>query len=144
MIGITTTAIPECVENIASRAFYCCKGLKEITLPNSVKEIGKLAFWGCSNLSNVCLNEGLTIIEDDAFEDCPNIRSFIIPNTVERLGEWALGRDPRESITFLGQVEDMWISFGRDIGAIYIPKNTMDFYKESIPDVLHDKLIELQ
>lgn len=144
VIGTTTTAIPECVENIASRAFYSCKGLTEIALPDSVKEIGKLAFWGCSNLSKVCLNDGLAIIEDGAFEDCPNIRSFIIPNTVERLGEFALGRDSIESITFLGQVDDMWASFGKDIGAIYIPKNTMDFYKESIPDILHDKLMELQ
>lgn len=143
VIGIANTVIPDCVEIIASRAFYSCKGLTEIALPDSVKEIGKLAFWGCSNLSKVCLNDGLTVIEDDAFKDCPNIRSFIIPNTVERLGEFALGIDSLESITFLGQVDDMWASFGRDIGTIYIPKNTMNFYKESIPDVLHDKLVEL-
>jgi hypothetical protein len=41
--------------------------------------------------------------------------SLTIPNTVERLGEWALGRDPRESITFLGQVEDFLCAKHKEI-----------------------------
>lgn len=41
--------------------------------------------------------------------------SLTIPNTVERLGEWALGRDSLESITFLGQVEDFLCAKHKEI-----------------------------
>ena len=100
--GILT--IPEAVTSIGSSAF----GNTAITAVvfNAVEcnEMGYLhwlnadyndiefesAFAGCSNISDITIGNGVKIIPDGAFKDITvNTNSFVIPNTVETIGNYA-------------------------------------------------------
>lgn len=80
--------IPETVDSIGEYAFYFNQVLSEITIPNNIKTIGFAAFAFMHKLETIHLSEGLQKIEDDAFAET-NIHSFIIPNSVEEIGEEA-------------------------------------------------------
>lgn len=51
--NVSTVKIPNSVEIIDERAFYCAEKLKTVVIPMSVKEINYQAFVGCKNLENV-------------------------------------------------------------------------------------------
>jgi hypothetical protein len=55
IVGCNTSVIPDdgSVSIIASRAFYNCNLLTEITLPTSLTEIKNLVFQGCEKLKTI-------------------------------------------------------------------------------------------
>ena len=67
--GCDNTVIPEDVEHIAARAFYCCQGLEEIVIPDAVEAVGEEAFYGCKNLTSVTLGEGVKELGNRVFPD---------------------------------------------------------------------------
>ena len=76
---------------IASRAFYNCTTLVDVTIPASVTGIGEQAFYGCSNLLSVIFgpNSQLESIGGWAFCDCSNLVSITIPAGVTNIGDSA-------------------------------------------------------
>ena len=73
------TSIP--VREIGYRAFYDCKGLKELHVPDSVRVIGDEAFSGCKQLATLDLGQGVTSIGRFAFWYCP-IGEINIPDSL--------------------------------------------------------------
>ena len=64
--------IPEGVEYISEKAFFCCSGFDgTLTLPSTLKGIGNSAFDGCRHFTgSLNLPESLEYIEDMAFYNC--------------------------------------------------------------------------
>ena len=71
--------IPPCVETIGTRAFTCCKYIKEITIPESVKVIDRDAFSDCESLEEIVISEGVEDIKEGAFDSCKSLSKIIIP-----------------------------------------------------------------
>ena len=81
---LTSITIPNSVTSIGDFAFTL-SGLIFIELPNSITNIGVQAFFGCYSLTSATLPIGLNNIE----QGCDNLKSIIIPNGVESIGEQA-------------------------------------------------------
>lgn len=67
---------------IGDRAFYLCKGLKDLQFSGSVKSIGKHAFSGCTGLTSIVLLPGTTSIGEKAFSQCDNVTMVAIAGEV--------------------------------------------------------------
>lgn len=65
--------IPEGVETIGYRAFWCCRNLSWVVLPDSLTTIGEEAFSVCQRLQSVDFGEGLKTIDCAAFSHCSNL-----------------------------------------------------------------------
>ena len=110
LLGIT---IPNSVTYIGDYAFRDCDGILGITIPNSVETLGSCAFNSCGKLKVVTFEEGckltvlnsnvfsntalteieipnsITIIGEYAFSCCKSLENVTIPNSVERIGQYA-------------------------------------------------------
>ncbi len=73
--------VPDTVEEVYAKAFYCNTKLTSITLSNIVKKIGSEAFYECENLNQIDFNQNLEIIESDAFRGC-NLQRIILPTSI--------------------------------------------------------------
>lgn len=60
--------------------------LISVEIPSNVKEISYEAFYNCSNLKTVILNEGLEIIGEYAFAYSYNLTEIALPSTLVSLG----------------------------------------------------------
>ena len=84
---ISRVTIPEGVERIQNRAFYCCENLTEISFPGSLREIRSGAFSGCRSLKYLTLPEGLLDVYDEALGECKNLTGVILPESTRSICE---------------------------------------------------------
>ena len=72
--------------------------LESVTIPGSinidginytVKEISGRAFYQCSNLKSLIISEGVEIVGERAFYNCSNLTSIQFPSSLRTIGEWA-------------------------------------------------------
>ncbi len=98
--GVEKVVIPENVTLISEFAFYGSENLKEVVLPNGLEEIAANAFGHCSSLTDIYLPYGLTCIEGSAFH-CAGLKSVIIPDTVNRITDYAFGYYSADDIEFV-------------------------------------------
>ena len=70
--------VPIGVTEIKSNAFWCCKGLVDITLPSTLKKIGSSAFSNCVSLKSIHIPLSVEYIGDYAFSSCP--RTYLQPS----------------------------------------------------------------
>lgn len=104
-------SIPEGVEKINQKAFFCKKNITEVIFPNSIKEIAENAFLAssieklylpgtiekcgvgtfsnCRELQEIEIGEGFKCIVAEMFEDCENLRIVKLPSTIEVIGKAA-------------------------------------------------------
>lgn len=97
--GCDNSIIPNGIERIEDQAFDGCGKLKAITIPKSVVLIGDAAFNNCSSLSSIVVDKENPIY--DSRNNCNAIietknntlrvgcKSTIIPNDVEKIGDYA-------------------------------------------------------
>ncbi len=170
---LTTVVIPDSVTCIVNAAFYGCSSLTEIVIPNSVTSIGASAFSRCSSLKNIVIPNSVTSIGEDAFSRCYSLKNVVIPNGVTSIGDRAFccapGRklvirnirklvtenEPTtvknassltsvtlpESLTELGK--DVFLGCEK-LETIYVPTTKANFYREHLPETLHDKIVEFE
>lgn len=117
------TALPLVIGSADSTVgvFNGCTGLTSITLPERLTEINNYAFSKCSNLKYVMFagTPAITKIGARAFEQCTSLvgknvgseqnpeYSFVVPKTVEYLGDYAFYFDAAlASVTFDGMEFD--------------------------------------
>ncbi|MBR3805868.1 MAG: leucine-rich repeat domain-containing protein [Clostridia bacterium] len=75
------------VTKIGDGAFYACYGIEELYLPDTVQEIGSSAFANCSSLLSVNTG-GAKVISDGAFARCQRLRTAVIGDSAEKLGNY--------------------------------------------------------
>ena len=170
---LTTVVIPDSVTCIVNGAFFGCSSLTEIVIPNSVTSIGDDAFSHCSSLKNIVIPNSVTSIGEGAFSRCYSLKNVVIPNGVTSIGDKAFccapGRklvirnirklvtenEPTtvknassltsvtlpESLTGLGK--DVFLGCEK-LETIYVPTTKANFYREHLPETLHDKIVEFE
>ena len=94
-------------------------------IPEGTTRIRAYAFAGCNLLESVTIPESVKKIGDDAFSGCTSLKSITIPESVTKIDEFAF--DDHSALT-----------------AIYVPAKKVDYYKELLPEELHDKIVELE
>lgn len=74
------------VKTVGDYAFSQCSALKLIIFPSGTETIGECAFVSCTVLGRVRFNDGLKSIGDCAFGGCTSLASFVIPDSVTKIG----------------------------------------------------------
>ncbi len=170
---LTTVVIPDSVTCIVNAAFYGCSSLTEIVIPNSVTSIGASAFSRCSSLKNIVIPNSVTSIGKDAFSCCYSLKNVVVPNGVTSIGDkafccssmrklvirnirkWVTENETTtvenassltsvtlpESLTELGK--DVFLGCEK-LETIYVPTTKANFYREHLPETLHDKIVEFE
>ena len=108
-------------------AHHLYKDGKEITnleIPKGVTVINKCAFNGCTGLTSVTIPEGVTSIGEDAFADCSALTTVTLPKGVNEM--------PDAFLDCTG------------ITTINIPAKKTDYYKERLPEELHQFIVEME
>ncbi|MBQ7819539.1 MAG: leucine-rich repeat domain-containing protein [Bacteroidales bacterium] len=103
--------LPENIKYIEDAAFMGCENLKTITPFNNVEEIGMIAFMNCSSLESISFGDKLTLIGDNAFDNCKSLKSISIKSVIPP--------------TLIG-------SLGKTAPTIYVPKESVNSYKNSV------------
>ena len=67
--GLEEIELPEDLEEIGERAFFCCTSLTEIEIPDPVETIGDYAFSLCVKLEKIELPEDLETIGPNTFDE---------------------------------------------------------------------------
>ena len=98
--GVEKVIIPEAVTLISEFAFYGSEKLQEVVLPQGLDEIAANAFGHCIALNEIALPLGLTCIEGSAFH-CTGLKSVVIPDSVNRIGDYAFGYYSADDIEFV-------------------------------------------
>ena len=99
-------------------------GCKSTIIPESVTKIEYNAFNNCPSLEGITIPESVEEIGECAFYNCESLKSITLPESVTKIDESAF--DDCSALT-----------------AIYVPARKVDYYKELLPEELHDKIIEL-
>ncbi|KAL3928045.1 MAG: hypothetical protein SGBAC_012818, partial [Bacillariaceae sp.] len=79
---LTYARLPEGLQIIPQRLFFCCEMLVDVNVPSSVIEIEEGAFACCARLASLDLPTGLISIGVNAFSSTP-FKHFHFPATVE-------------------------------------------------------------
>ena len=143
--SLESITIPQNITEINEGTFWMCEKLKSITIPQAVTEIGSNAFGYC-NITKIQLPENLKKIGNYAFNST-SLESITIPQSVTELGEdifyncLQLGSiycKPQTPPTWLGE-NPFAIHYNDpdydDYIGIYVPRSSVDLYKESWPTV---------
>ena len=119
---ITDLVIPSTVTSIGGYAFYKCSGLKSIVIPNGVTTIGVSAFYGCSGLTTITIPESVTSIGETGeylgsgvFSGCDGLTSILSLNSMPPTSK-----------------EGRLISFNNETCVVWVPKGSMNKYKEAV------------
>ena len=171
--SLTEIVIPSSVTSIGAAAFYGCSSLTEIVIPNSVTQIGYDAFSHCSSLKNIVIPNSVTSIGEGAFSHCYSLKNVVIPNGVTSIGDkafccssmrrlvirnirkWVTEKETTtvtngSSLTSVTLPESL-TELGKDVfhgceklETIYVPTTKANFYREHLPETLHDKIVEFE
>lgn len=101
---IEKITIPATVTTIPEMCFYGSENLKEVVLPETIKTIKSNAFSNCASLETVNLPYGLETIEGAAFH-CAGLKSVVIPDSVNNIGNYAFGYYSADDIEFVKDEE---------------------------------------
>lgn len=108
--NLTTITLPESVKTI-SGAFYQCSSLVTVNLPSGLQTIGSYSFVGCTSLKSVTIPASVTSIGSNAFASCTGLEQIVLlPTTPPTFSESC---------------------FYNVNCPIYVPKGTLDAYKEA-------------
>ncbi len=78
--GLTEVALPDTLDGIGDKAFYCCGKLNKLAL-GGVRTVGAEAFYGCEKLGELTLPERLKTIGKSAFERCSGLTRITVKST---------------------------------------------------------------
>lgn len=105
---IITVTIPDTVEYIGDSAFFWCDNLTTVNIGNGVKYIGNSCFIYCDKLKTVNVGSNLRCIGGGAFL-CKSLKSISLPNTVTRIGRYAIGYYEDDDTEEVKKVNDFQI-----------------------------------
>lgn len=124
--GLEKIVIPENVVLICEFAFYGSENLKDVVLPQGLEEIAANAFGHCPSLEDIYLPYGLACVEGSAFH-CTGLNSVVIPDSVNRIGEYAFGYFSADDIEFVKDEEFKIYGRSETTAEGYAIANEFDF-----------------
>ena len=111
---------------------YLIAGCKNTIIPNSITTIGTSAFSACLGLSTISIPNSVNKIEDFAFQGC-SLTSVFIPNSVIIIGEFAFAGSSLTNIDLPNSLKEIgnFAFFGCEkLNSIVIP-NSITSIEES-------------
>lgn len=90
--SLESIKIPASVDSIGTSAFNSCWTLKSVTIPRKVTVISNSMFTDCFELQKIRMKGKVSRIEDSAFENCYQLNDFVIPRSVEFIGNDVFNR----------------------------------------------------
>ncbi len=146
--SLHSLTLPDSLTSIGDFAFSDCSSLHSLTLPASLTSIGDCAFSCCKSLQSLTLPASLTSIGDDAFYRCESLQSLTLPDSLASIGDRSFwGCKSLQSLT----LPDSLTSIGDDafyrcesLRYIIIPENSVEKFKEMLPNELWEKLYYLK
>lgn len=142
-----------CDEITSYRNFYgCfsyCSSLKSINLPSGITSLGKGCFAECSSLTDIDLS-CITSLGDLCFMSCVNLKSVSLPTCVASLGQGCFYRCTGLASVYM-YAEHLPTMLGynvfggcdADYCILYVPKGTMDMYRQSSAFGYFKNIVEL-
>ena len=154
-ISLRNVNIPKSLTEIGWSAFSGCTSLESITIPESVTKIENSTFFSCTSLKSIVISKGVKEIGTTAFYGCTSLKSIIIPESVTEIASTAFsGCDSLECVTFLSRTkirDEVHSWLGKEVflanpslKTINVMSNCVDYYKERLPEELHNKIVELE
>ena len=119
-------------------AYPVARNQTTYTMPGTVTSVGDYAFEKASILTSITMSPKLEDIGDSAFRGCKALIELNLPATVNKLGNWAFQScKGLIKITSLAQTPPVSVGFypfnGVNVNIpVYVPKGTIDAYKEAI------------
>lgn len=147
LLGCASTVIPDGVKEIWDHAFAGCLELKSIYIPATVTSICRCAFLRCTNLASVHIPEGVISIGERAFAVCSSLKEIVIPDGVIKLEHGAFkGCKALTTVTLPKAVKKMPDAFFDCTGitTINVPAKKADYYKQRLPEELHQFIVEME
>lgn len=89
--NLRSVTFPSTLQEIGTRAFAGCTGLKSVFLPASVTKMGKCAFENCT-LESVTFERGTEKVGEVCFKNCYCLYSVTLPDTIKEIGQQAFSR----------------------------------------------------
>lgn len=86
----TQFTLPDKTKSVAGWAFIGAEHLEALDC-NQAEKLGEEAFFGCNALKTVAFQNTLTEIETYCFCNCDHLRELTIPDSVQKIGSYALG-----------------------------------------------------
>ena len=138
--GITTVKLPNGVTNIASRAFYYCPELAEVTTYGSTFNddpeamIHPYCLEGCPKLARFEIPESIRILGQGLLGGNRKVTQLTIPANVTQINFSAFNNTGIKEVKVEGgtppQVfEKVWYGFPDDITVIRVPAESVEKYK---------------
>ena len=92
-----SVTLPNSLEYIGEKTFYCFMKLETVTIPDNskLKYVYTSAFERCTSLKSINLPQGLESIYSRAFHTCSNLTNLKLPSTLTRIDELAFSNGPR-------------------------------------------------
>ena len=92
-----SVTLPNSLEYIGEKTFYCFMKLETVTIPDNskLKYVYTSAFEKCTLLKSINLPKGLESIYSRAFISCSNLTNLTLPSTLTRIDETAFSAGPR-------------------------------------------------
>ena len=92
-----SVTLPNSLEYIGEKTFYCFTKLETVTIPDNskLKYVYTSAFEKCTLLKSINLPKGLESIYSRAFISCSNLTNLTLPSTLTRIDETAFSAGPR-------------------------------------------------
>ena len=140
--GITTVKLPNGVTNIASRAFYYCPELAEVTTYGSTFNddpeamIHPYCLEGCPKLARFEIPESIRILGQGLLGGNRKVTQLTIPANVTQINFSAFNNTGIKEVKVEGTtppqvLERVWYGFPDDITIIRVPAESVDKYKNA-------------
>lgn len=133
--SISSVTFPESITEIQSGAFGGCKQLKEITIPKTVEKTG--GSWdGCfeqSGIETVIFEDGTETIPAYACKNASSVKSVVLPDSVNIIGEGAFSGTSISSVTIpenVNEIQSGAFSGCEQLKEIMIPDNVTTIGEE--------------
>lgn len=154
-ISLTEIIIPDAVKTIEESAFYGCTSLLKVKLPNTITKIDQDTFTGCNSLTDIVIPDAVVTIDEYAFYYCTSLEKITLGKSVASIGKGAfidtyisecisyavtppIIQTAMDSETF--RLDDMVMHTTK----LYVPKGSLDVYKESDWATYFNDIIELE